>query len=60
MVVETPGFLSEAEALGISAAERAEILTYLGMYPDAGDVIAGGGGARKLRFRGQSKMKRPI
>jgi hypothetical protein len=35
-----------------------EVLTFLALNPDAGDVIAGTGGARKLRFRGRSKGKR--
>ncbi|MCX6602255.1 MAG: type II toxin-antitoxin system RelE/ParE family toxin [Acidobacteria bacterium] len=39
------------------AAERAEIVTFLAMHPDAGDVIAGSGGARKLRFPGRNKGK---
>ena len=56
-VVETCAYLSDAEALGLSAAERAEIVTFLAMHPDAGDVIAGSGGARKLRFPGRSKGK---
>ena len=56
-VVETPGFLSDAAALGRREAERFEILTFLAMNPDAGDVIAGTGGARKLRFSGRGKGK---
>jgi hypothetical protein len=56
-VVETPAFLSDLKALGMSDAERFEILTFLALNPDAGDVIAGTGGARKLRFRGRSKGK---
>ena len=56
-VVETPAFLSDAEALGISEAERLDILTFLAVNPEAGDVIAGTGGARKLRFSGRGKGK---
>lgn len=56
-VVETPGFLSDAEALSMRETERFEILTYLAMNPDAGDVIAGTGGARKLRCAGRGKGK---
>ena len=56
-VVEPPGFLSDAESLGMREAERFEILTFLAMNPDAGDVIAGTGGARKLRFPGRGKGK---
>ena len=56
-VVETPAFLSDSKALGMSQGERLEVLTFLALNPDAGDVIAGTGGARKLRFRGRSKGK---
>ncbi len=56
-VVETPGFLSDAKALGMLEAERCEILTYLAMNPEAGNEIAGTGGARKLRFPGRGKGK---
>lgn len=56
-VVETPAFLSDAEALGMSEAERLEILTFLATNPEAGDVISGTGGARKIRFSGRGKGK---
>ena len=56
-VVETPAFLSDAEVIGLSAAERSEILIFLAKHPDAGDVIPGSGGARKVRFMGRSKGK---
>ncbi len=57
-MVETPAFISDAEALGMNGAERFEIVTFLAKNPDAGDVIAGSGGARKLRFSGRGKGKR--
>jgi len=56
-VVETPAYLSDTEALGLNAAQRMEIVTFLASHPDAGDVIAGSGGARKLRFQGRGKGK---
>ena len=56
-MVETPAFISDAEALGMNGAERFEIVTFLAKNPDAGDVIAGTGGARKLRFSGRGKGK---
>lgn len=56
-VVETPAYLCDAEALGLTATERAEIVTFLALHPNAGDVIAGSSGARKLRFPGRSKGK---
>ena len=56
-VVETPAFLSDAAALGMTESERLEILTFLARNPEAGDVIPGTGGARKLRFVGRNKGK---
>ncbi len=56
-VVETRAFLSDTKALGMSEAERFEILTFLALNPGAGDVMAGTGGARKLRFSGRAKGK---
>ena len=41
----------------MSEAERLEILAFLALNPNAGDVIAGSGGARKLRFAGRGKGK---
>jgi hypothetical protein len=56
-VVETPGYLHDAQTLGLTEAERAAIVTWIAAYPDAGDVIEGTGGARKLRFAGKGKGK---
>ena len=56
-VVETPAFLRDARTLGLSEAERLAIVTWLAANPNAGDVIEGTGGARKLRFAGKAKGK---
>ena len=56
-VVETPAFLAAARALGLSEGERAAIVTWLSAHPEAGDVIEGTGGARKVRFAGRGKGK---
>lgn len=56
-MVETPGFIADARSLGLSDAERMAIVTCLAANPGAGDVIAGTGGARKLRFAGRGKGK---
>jgi hypothetical protein len=56
-VVETRAFLSDAAALGMTEEERSEVVSFLAKHPDAGDVIAGTGGARKLRFAGRNKGK---
>ena len=37
--------------------ERLEIVSFLAANPEAGDVIPGTGGARKLRFSGKGKGK---
>jgi len=54
-VVETPGYLSDAESLGLTEGERFAIVTFLGRNPEAGDVIRGAGGARKIRFAGKAR-----
>lgn len=56
-VVETAGFLNDARRAGISDDERQAIVNWIAAQPDAGDVIPGTGGARKLRFAGQGKGK---
>ena len=56
-VVETPGYLSDAKALGLTETERDSIVSWVASNPDAGDVIAGTGGARKIRFAGMGKGK---
>lgn len=50
-VVETPEYLAKAKAAGVSDEERAAIVDTLANRPDAGDLIVGTGGARKVRFR---------
>jgi len=56
-VVETPAFLASARDEGISDDERASMVSYLGLNPDAGEIMPGTGGARKLRFAGRGKGK---
>jgi mRNA-degrading endonuclease RelE of RelBE toxin-antitoxin system len=55
-VVETPTFIRRAAAL-LSEAERQELITFLARNPNAGDVIEGTGGVRKLRFAAKGKGK---
>lgn len=55
-VVETPVFLRQAEKL-LSEEEHGEVITYLAMYPLAGDEIVGTGGVRKVRFAAKGKGK---
>jgi hypothetical protein len=56
-VVETPDYLSDAKAAGLSEAERRAVVDIVSRNPKAGDVIEGTGGARKLRIAGRGKGK---
>ena len=62
-VLETSIFTRRADAL-LSREERAELIGMLARDPQAGDVIPGLGGIRKLRFaasgRGKSNATRMI
>jgi hypothetical protein len=56
-VVETSGFVNDARSLGLADNERLAIVTWIAAHPDAGKVIEGSGGARKVRFAGKGKGK---
>ena len=56
-VIETPAYLASAKEEGLTDAEREAIVAHLAANPDAGDIMAGTGGARKLRFAGRGKGK---
>jgi hypothetical protein len=56
-VIETPAYLASARDIGLTDEERDEIVGFLAHHPDAGDLMPGTGGARKLRFAGRSKGK---
>ncbi|WP_305669011.1 type II toxin-antitoxin system RelE/ParE family toxin [Falsiroseomonas sp.] len=62
-VIETPSFTRRSDAL-LSQAERAALIATLAMNPEAGDVMVGLGGVRKLRWapagRGKSGAFRVI
>jgi hypothetical protein len=55
-VVETPEFQRRLRGL-LTADERDALIDYLAAHPDAGDVMPGTGGARKLRWAIQGKGK---
>jgi len=55
-VVETPSFARRAEAL-LSEAESHDLISFLAANPDAGDLIPGTGGVRKVRFAAQGHGK---
>jgi len=48
-VVETPTFQKQADKIW-SEDERLEFIQWLARHPDAGDVIPGADGARKVRW----------
>ena len=56
-VIETPEFLSATRKL-MSDEERALLVDYLAYNPTAGDIIAGTGGVRKLRWALEGRGKR--
>lgn len=56
-VVETPTFLADAKAAGVDDDEREAIVAAIAADPQAGDVIQGTGGARKVRIAGRGKGK---
>ena len=55
-VVEMPEFLDRAKAI-VTEVERAAIVAHLGANPEAGRLVPGTGGVRKIRWgtRGQGK-----
>ena len=56
-VVETPTYLRAAEDL-YSEADRDEIVRTIAAHPEAGDLMPGTGGYRKLRFARSGMGKR--
>lgn len=52
-IAETQAYIKQAERIGLTDAERAAIKLYLSQHPDAGDIIRGSGGVRKVRFARQ-------
>lgn len=56
-VIETPAFLASAADEGLNDAERLRIVAYLADNPQAGQLMPGTGGARKVRFAGRGKGK---
>ena len=57
MVVESPDFAADAKAAGLDEQDVRRIIDHFARRPDAGDVIPGTGGARKVRFAGRGKGK---
>lgn len=55
-IVELPEFLRKSEKL-LKNSERLDIVKYLAQHPEAGDLLKGTGGIRKLRWSAQNKGK---
>jgi len=56
-VVETLDYLSDARSVGLTEKEQDDIKLWVAANPEAGVVIEGTGGARKVRFAGKGKGK---
>ena len=56
-VIETPTFISKCRRYQISDSDREAIIDFVANNPDAGDLIKGSGGARKLRFAAPGRGK---
>lgn len=56
-VVETAAYLAAAKDAGMTEAERELAILTLAANPQAGDLIQGTGGCRKLRIAGRGKGK---
>ena len=56
-VIETPEFIKQASAVW-NADERTSFIDFIASEPDAGDVIPGADGARKVRWSRPGMGKR--
>jgi hypothetical protein len=56
-VIETPTFQQQAESIWADG-ERLDFIAWIAANPLAGDVIPGGGGARKVRWQRAGTGKR--
>lgn len=56
-VVETPQFLATSRKL-MDEAERTSLVLFLAFNPEAGDLVPGTGGVRKLRWGLEGRGKR--
>lgn len=56
-VVETRPFMADVDTL-MTPEERMELIRHLAANPDAGDLMPGTGGARKLRWARPGQGKR--
>ncbi|NQE64445.1 hypothetical protein E1H18_4701 [Caulobacter sp. RHG1] len=57
VVVETPTYLKAAKAAGMTEAEMKAAALLVSADPQAGDLMIGTGGRRKVRLAGKGKGK---
>jgi len=57
MVVETPEYLAAAKRAGMTDAERESAVNFIAANPDAGEIVPGTGGCRKVRVAKEGKGK---
>lgn len=56
-VIETTAYLISAKEEGVSPEELFDIVSFIAANPNAGDLMQGTGGARKVRFPTKHKGK---
>ena len=56
-VVETEEFLADVKGV-LSEDEHDDLILFVALHPEAGDVIPGTGGLRKLRWAAKGRGKR--
>lgn len=56
-VAQTHAFVAQAKAAGMTEAEIEGLVLFIAENPDAGDVIQGTGGCRKIRVAGRGRGK---
>jgi hypothetical protein len=56
-VIETAQYLRDAARAGLAGEARANVVRLIAGNPQAGDLIPGTGGARKIRLAGRGKGK---
>jgi len=49
-IIETPAYLAAAERAGMTEEDRAAVVDFIAANPQAGDLIKGSGGVRKVRI----------
>ncbi|MPT48033.1 MAG: addiction module toxin RelE [Sphingobium sp.] len=56
-VVETPEYLTASKKAGMTDDERKNTVDFIAANPEAGDIIPGTGGCRKVRIAKDGKGK---